>query len=192
MCSVVYVTGAQLWAVRGARAHHFWRKRGRFAPSSFPQTGVSPGSRGMDVRAHFTTAPPSPQLPYISKQEELRLVSQEHPVTDTAAQGRSTFTWAHPNDSEARMAAPGPWHSVLPQNLVVGLLAASLCSPYVWKGLGLLDGVLRLLSPLLKCTAERINLHQKRKFSKDWGMWSFWENLSFKSNQIKVTSKYCL
>lgn len=44
----------------------------------------------------------------------------------------------------------GSWHSVLPQNLLLGLPSALLCSPFVCKGLGALDGALRMLSPLFK------------------------------------------
>lgn len=227
MCNVVYVTWVQFWAARGAGVHHFWRKRGRFAPSlslrlecllaaegwmSEPtspwQHWAAPSTeerqvwspRGRAAKQHkeknllqslWQTAGRMCELrwPFGSllssrvitnpgmcsgtqtpQASHLRTLLHPLPSFFTSPVSRTSSgswansilwltlecragapspeTWAHPNDAKARKAAPGSWHSVLPQNLAVWLLSAFLCSPYVWKGLGLMDGVLRLLSPL--------------------------------------------
>lgn len=227
MCNVVYVTGVQLWAVRGAGAHHFWRKKGRFVPILSLRLECLLAAEG------WMSEPPSPWQHWAARSTEERQVwsprgrtAKQHKeknllqslwqtagrmcelrwpfssllstrvitnpgmcsstLTPQASHLRTLLhplpsfftspvsrrssglwansilwlrlecragapppeTWTHTNDAKARKAAPGSWHSMLSQNLAVGLLSAFLCSPYVWKGLGLMDGVLRLLSPL--------------------------------------------
>lgn len=71
----------------------FLKKKGEichpFSPSDWSASWQQ--RDGCQSPLHYS-APPSPQLFSMSKQEELRLVSQEHPVPHTGAQGRSTFT----------------------------------------------------------------------------------------------------
>lgn len=56
---------------------------------------------------------------------------------------------------------------LLPLNAAPEAPRGPATSPFVWQGLGALDGALRLLSPLLKFTVEKKNLHQWRQFLED-------------------------